>query len=271
MCEFSPASWWPKPALVLLASKVRILLRRPRGCSPQKDSQKSAATAVSLARYLSLLQGRKTHWDPVSPLAVTLQPRGNSWALLTPSSRPFIVPIVLASCFSTTMFKWRTKSSKVSQEPKTPRLPSIPLIPDARYAPVPYHQSYDQNQHSNYSQSAPPRQVISSMVDPRYGHREPTSTNPRSRTVSIPTEVKGVLDGWPHHIFSVDLSEAPKAIRPHPSQGWPIPALDHSNRLSRANSTQAHLTPVGGTSLLSLYFDDLSTSFQYRLRLSSKM
>lgn len=90
------------------------------------------------------------------------------------------------------MFKWRNKSSKTLQEPKTPRLQNIPLLPDTLYVPRSYHQqSYDPNPYSNYPQ-APARQAMTPMVDPRYSRREPTS---RSRTMSTPNrELKGMLD-----------------------------------------------------------------------------
>ena len=106
------------------------------------------------------------------------------------------------------MFKWRRGSK--SQEPKTPRLPKITLHPDPRFAPISYQQQYDPNSYSNYAQVAPTKKVIKPMLDPRYSHREPTSTKPRSRSMSTPTrELKGMLDD-PPFVFFFDLYVKPR-------------------------------------------------------------
>ena len=134
---------------------------------------------------------------------------------------------------------WRSKSSKIPLEPKTPRLPSIPLHPDPRYIPMPYHQPYDPSPPFNYPQAAP-------MVDPRYNLTEPIPRKPRSRTVSTPS-VKGMLD--PSLVFCFCFWSTCEAPTPIPSQGRFIPNVDHLNRMTRANSSQARPAPVAGMNL----------------------
>src|SRR5271168_1093454 len=92
-----------------------------------------------------------------------------------------------------------------------PKLSTIPLLPDPQYAPISYHHQQSYDPYSNYSRSVPASQVMPSMVDPRYTHRELASTKSKSRMVSTPSrEVKGMLDMAASCIHFDDLYIKPR-------------------------------------------------------------
>lgn len=167
--------------------------------------------------------------------ALTLQPRGHFEVFqrhhLTNLSFP---STILAGCTSTitsafTMFKWGRSTKSSSYEPKTPKLSSVSL-PDERYVPVHHYQSYSEKPASRNSflrHFTPDKHASTPLVQPTYYHDIP-STRSRPRTVSTPVR----------HV------EAPRPIRPHPSQGPFIPVLDHKDRI-KADLSHAALAPVG--------------------------
>ena len=146
------------------------------------------------------------------------------------------------------MFKWGRNKKSSSYEPKTPKLSSISL-PDERYVPVHIYQSYSEKPHtkSHLRESTPSKRASTPVVQPTTHHREIPSVRSRPRTMSTPMrEVEGMSYAT---LLSIQLQrlfskfEAPRPIRPHPSQGPFLPTLDH-----RTNPSHVALVPVGGES-----------------------
>jgi len=146
------------------------------------------------------------------------------------------------------MFKWGRNKKSSSYEPKTPKLTSISL-PDERDVPVQKYRFYSEKQHTHKSylrDFTPDKRASTPLVQATTYHRDVPSVRSRPRTMSTPVrEVEGMS-------YATRLSnpselylnfEAPRPIRPHPSQGPFLPILDH-----RINPSHVTLAPVGGES-----------------------
>ncbi|CAA7262852.1 unnamed protein product [Cyclocybe aegerita] len=133
------------------------------------------------------------------------------------------------------MFKWGRSKKSSSYEPKTPKIASIAL-PDEKYSPIPHYSVYSEK--PRRTSSAMQHYVVDSRTTtPRYEsswyqptHEATYETSRRSRTRTVSTPARHV--------------EAPRPIRPHPSQGPFIPFMGGASDRIRIDSSQA-LAPVG--------------------------
>ncbi|KIM40941.1 hypothetical protein M413DRAFT_156319 [Hebeloma cylindrosporum] len=125
------------------------------------------------------------------------------------------------------MFSWRRTKKSSSYEPKTPKMTNISL-PDERYVvPPSIYRSYTEKPHKHDSYSRdfiPNKRASTPLVQPNTYHHDAPSMRSRPRTVSTP----------------VREVEAPRPIRPHPSQGPFLP--NHRDRIDPSHLT---LAPVG--------------------------
>ncbi|PPQ78732.1 hypothetical protein CVT25_010735 [Psilocybe cyanescens] len=110
------------------------------------------------------------------------------------------------------MFKWgksKPRDSKASFEPKTPKLTSVSL-PDGPFSPVAF-------------QEQPTDKPISNLL---FRHFSPE----RRATISVLGSRHTPVDTSRPRAASSGYVEAPRPIRPHPSQGAYIPILEHRER-----------------------------------------
>ncbi|KAH9480696.1 hypothetical protein JR316_0007296 [Psilocybe cubensis] len=143
----------------------------------------------------------------------SLRPRVPSEAFLTSI-------LILANCFSLfsflhKMFKWgkskrdsKTSIASSRYEPKTPKLTSVSL-PDGRYTPIDFQESTEK--------------PISNLL---FRHFSPD----RRPDVSVSRSRRTPVDTSRARVSSSGHVEAPRPIRPHPSQGAYLPILDHRDR-----------------------------------------
>ncbi|KAF9527509.1 hypothetical protein CPB83DRAFT_387978 [Crepidotus variabilis] len=134
------------------------------------------------------------------------------------------------------MFKWSKSAHKStsSYEPKTPKISSISL-PDDRYTPISFQPAYTEKTTKRNSFlkrfSTPDRRGSTTPMSDSWGssHGVPLGRS-RSRTNSTPVRDVSV--------------EAPRPIRPHPSQGPIVPVTEHADRIY-IDPSRTGLAPVG--------------------------